>query len=249
MDLYHRNYQAVDCKRCSTQNCFISLYCTEDQQTQINKDKHLFSFKPGQYIVNEGGAFSGIYFIRSGKVKVYKQTGAGKIQIVRLASDGDIVGHRGFGGNWTYSISASALEDTSLCFIPDDLFIGLLKTSVVLSYQLMLFYADELRKTEWRWKMMTVMNAKERVSFALLMISDAFLKKRKDGAILNLLLTRKEIGEIATTTGEQVSREITALTKDGVICRVENKRRDIVIKDYLGLQSMLENYSDYPPGN
>ncbi len=42
---------------------------------------------------------TGIWFINRGKFKVHKQWGEDKELIVRLARDGDIVGHRGMGSD------------------------------------------------------------------------------------------------------------------------------------------------------
>ena len=68
-------------------------------------------FKSGDNIFTAGQKVEGLYFIKSGKVKVTREAEKGQERIVRLARDGMILGHRGFDGNWHYPVSAVALTD------------------------------------------------------------------------------------------------------------------------------------------
>ena len=105
----------IECNICENDNCFIKL-CEPDYFLLKNVGKHTMSYKKGQYIIREGESVSGIYFIKEGKIKVVSSGLNGKEQIVRLASDGHILGHRGYGGE-IYPIGAVALLVNSLWFL------------------------------------------------------------------------------------------------------------------------------------
>ena len=73
-------------------------------------EKTNYTCKKGQQFMIEGAPIQGLYFIQKGKAKVLKTGIYGKEQIVRLCSDGDTIGFRGFGTSNRYLIAASAIE-------------------------------------------------------------------------------------------------------------------------------------------
>src|ERR1017187_6924906 len=115
----------------------------------LNYSKNFNFYKKGEIIFREGDRIFGLYFIYKGKVKVVSEGLNNRVQIVRLATNGHILGHRGLGVE-TYPIGAVALEDTWLCFIDNNTLHDLFLNNANLTYELMMFYSTELRKTELR---------------------------------------------------------------------------------------------------
>lgn len=70
--------------------------------------------------------------------------------MICLAGSGNIIGQRGLGGDETFPISAHVLDDTTVNFLPITVFNTLARTNPEFSYQMMLFFADQLRKSEAR---------------------------------------------------------------------------------------------------
>ncbi|MEO6851766.1 MAG: Crp/Fnr family transcriptional regulator, partial [Mucilaginibacter sp.] len=108
-------------------------------------NKKNFKVKKGEVIFNEGDAVTGIYFVYSGNVKVYKKWDDDKELILRFAKEGAILGHRGLGKNQRYPISAAALEPAVVCYMDMDFFEATLKVNTDFTYQLLMFFADELQ--------------------------------------------------------------------------------------------------------
>ena len=179
----------------------------------------------------EGEEVKGIYFILHGKVKV-DMTWGKKTYILRLAADGQILGHRGFGIDDIYPINAVTLEPTTVCFIPTGLFKTLLRTNQDFLYTLTFFYADELKRTERRMHNLAQMPVKGRIAESLILIRDAF-GKQSDGT-LNYALSRKDIASLSGTTYETVIRMLTELSQDGCI---ELNTKKIRLLNESGLES------------
>jgi len=179
----------------------------------------------------------GIYFIYRGKVKVTIKGENDKEQIVRLAKDGHILGHRGFGDE-SYPISASAIEDSLLCFVDNTTIFDAFQSNPEFTYHLMMFYSKELRKTEQRIKYLAQMNVTEKVVAAILYIKDTFGWCPEEKT-LNVALKRKEIAAIAGTTSEQVSREINALKKEKILGK---KGKIIILKNIEKLKDLIKDY-------
>tara|TARA_R110001592_G_scaffold153736_2_gene382483 strand:+ start:3128 stop:3832 length:705 start_codon:yes stop_codon:yes gene_type:complete len=228
-----------NCEDCKNMECFLFKNCTPEWHEELNANKSCIQYKKNQVIFNEGDTVQGIYFIQSGKVKVYKESNY-RGQIVRFAEDGDILGHRGIGGDNIYPISASTLEDSLICFISQEMLFKLLENNTALSIQMMLFYADELKKTEIRLRNMAVMTVKERVADAILLVQESFGSKNGNKGLLDVELSRKDIAEIAGTYPEQVSRFITEF-KESKILDLDGKK--IILHHPKKLQEMIEKYN------
>jgi CRP/FNR family transcriptional regulator, anaerobic regulatory protein len=211
------------CENCKNENCFIKKHIHLDKMKEYSERKTSFTTKKAHQFIVEGAPTQGLFFIYKGKVKTVKTGINGREQIVRLTKDGDTVGFRGFGVSKRYLIGAYSIEDTILCNFNNDDMIELLKNVPEFTFDLMLFYAEELNKSENNIRKIAQMNVRERVIDTLLYIHRKF--GSEDGAI-DLDLSRKEIADFAGTTDEQVIRVLSALKKESLI---DTKGKKIIL--------------------
>lgn len=224
------------CKTCTINDCFIARHCSKEWKIYIDDHKSCVNYRKKQNIFYQGDEVFGIYFICSGKVKVFRVGPEGKTQIIRLASSGDILGHRGHGGNAIYPIGAATLEDSNISFIENSHYYKVLKQNPDMIYHLMLFYAEELMRSEARIQHLTYAKSKERVAEALLMINNVYGKVVGDKVLLDVILTRREIAEIAGLSHEQVVRTLSDMKK---IHLIETRDKTIFILDIAKLKSIV----------
>ncbi|GAC1401349.1 MAG: hypothetical protein NVSMB63_20300 [Sediminibacterium sp.] len=104
-------------KNCDLHSCVLCRQCLKDWLPAIDASRKSFHFKKGELLFKEDEEVTGMYFINTGLVKVHKKWGSDKELILRLAKNGEIVGHRGLGSDIIYPVSATALEQTDVCFI------------------------------------------------------------------------------------------------------------------------------------
>ena len=202
------------CNSCNNENCFIKKHLHLDKMKPFLDKKNSFLCKKSHQFIIEGAPMQGLYFIKKGKVKTIKTGINGRQQIVRFTKDGDTLGFRGFGTSKRYLIGAYALEDTVLCNFSNEVMLEILHTVPEFTYDLMLFYAEELNKSENKIRKIAHMNVRERVIDSLLYIHRKF--GQTDGTI-DIALSRKEIADFAGTTEEQVTRMISSLKKEQLI--------------------------------
>lgn len=208
------------CESCSNENCFIKKHLhLEKMKTYINK-KNSFVCKKGQQFLIEGAPTQGLYFVYKGKVKTVKTGIYGREQIVRLTTAGDVVGFRGFGTSNRNLIGAAALEETILCNFSNADMLEILKNVPEFTYDLMLFYAQELNKSENNIRKIAQMNVRERVIDTLLYIYRKF-GQSKD--VIEVDLSRRDLADFAGTTEEQVIRVLSSLKKEELILTVGKK--------------------------
>jgi len=201
------------CNLCEGENCLVRKY--SDVLLNNDTDQNtVLKCKKGQQLIIEGAPVNGLFFIKKGTVKVFRTGINGREQIVRFAKDCEIIGHRGFGTQEYYSIGAIALQDTELYYFSKEYLQKILLENPSITYDMMLFYANELNRSENKVKSISQMTVRERVIDTLLYIYRKFGNLR---GFLNLPLSRKEYADYAGTTEEQVIRIFSTLKKEGLI--------------------------------
>ncbi len=180
----------------------------------------------------------GVHFVQKGGVKVVAPNINGREQVVRLLSEGNILGHKAL-GNDKYFFNAIALMDTSICFIDTLVFRETCMYSPEFAYNLILFYALELRRTELRVKYQSQMNIREKVAEAFIYLNQIFGSNPKTKT-LNVELSRQEIADVAGTTPEQVSRQLHDFEEERLISR---KKREIQVLSTSGLEKIVSQYT------
>lgn len=226
----------VTCEICTNENCLIKRGLPILSDSKLIREKNDINCKKGQQFIIEGAPVNGLFFILKGKVKVFRTGINGREQIVRFAKEGEIIGHRGFGTEEYYSIGAISLENTVLCYFSKDLLQETLKENPKFTYDMMLFYANELNKSESKVKSISQMTVRERVVDTLLYINRKFGNLN---GFLNLPLSRKEYADYAGTTEEQVIRIFSTLKKEKLISA---KGKKIGI---LNLESLKKEISEH----
>ena len=228
----------VSCNECSNTVCLIKQHCLPIWKEKIDANKIQMRYMVGDYIFREGNKVYGIYFIKHGKAKVISTGLNDKEQIVRLAANGHILGHRGYGGE-SYPVSAMALCDTSVCFIDNDSFYDVCMNNPQFTMEMTMFYSRELRKAEIRLKCLGQMSCREKIAEALLYLKDIF-GMDEEKKCLNVYLTRKEIADMVGTTSTQVIRELHVLEAEKLIAK--QGKGTLLLINMPGLESIVSNY-------
>lgn len=200
---------------CDLQSCSFCRSCLKEWSPAIEANRKNFHFNKGELLFREGDKVEGMYFIYSGKVKVHKKWDDEKELIVRFAGKGDIVGHRGLGGDTHYPVSATALEPTDVCFIDLSFFMASLKVNHEFTFQLMMFFAEELQESERKMRNMAHMPVKGRVIQALLKLKDKY--GINEEGFVDISITKQDIASYAGTTYETVFRIMNELADEKAI--------------------------------
>jgi len=236
--MYSNSHDSYSCNECNNKKCLIKQNISHFSDPTFIEKKNTLKLKKGQQFIIEGTPVNGLFFILNGTVKVFRTGINGREQIVRFAKDGEIIGHRGFGTQEYYSIGATVLEDAIICYISKDSLQDALLKNPKFTYDFMLFYANQLNKSESKVKSISQMTVRERVIDTLLYIN------RKFGAndnFLNLTLSRREYADYAGTTEQQVIRIFSILKKEGLI-NAKGKKIGIINIVMLSKEISEHNY-------
>lgn len=92
----------------------------------IARSFHCFQVEPGTLIYQEGQTPIGLYFLKLGKVEIFRQSPIGKLSI-RYRDIGDLFGYTLVASSTegTYHTNAIALQDSEILFLPQSQFLQL----------------------------------------------------------------------------------------------------------------------------
>jgi CRP/FNR family transcriptional regulator len=211
--------------KCDLKSCSLCLSCNKEWLPAIDANRKVYQFKKGELLFKEGEEVKGMFFINSGLVKVHKRWDDEKEMILRFANKGAIVGHRGLGGDTIYPVSGTALANTEVCFVDIDFFNATLKVNPDYLYNLMMFFAGELKESEKRMRNLAHMSTKGRIAYALISLQQKF--GVDTAGYLNIVLSRQDLASYTGTTYETLFKMMNELGAENVL-RFSEKKIEIV---------------------
>lgn len=217
---------------CDLKTCLICRLCQKEWISAIAAHRTNFKVNKGEVIFTEGEEVKGIYFVYEGTVKVHKHWGDKEL-ILRFAKNGNIIGHRGLGKDLVYPVSGTAIEPTTVCFVDLNFFQASLKVNHDFLYELMQFFAAELKESERNMRNLAHMPVKGRVIQALLTLEEKFGVTSE--GFINITISRQDLASFAGTTYETVFRVLNELASEKIVFVSEKKIRilntELLIKD------------------
>lgn len=214
----------------------ITKHASADWRKRIKDSCITHNFAADEVIFEEGAPADQLYIVRKGKAKVFSTFGPGSSRILRFARDGQVLGHRGIGEDCTYTVSATALEDSTVDAIPMSTFLDALRSNPALGFHFMLFLAEELRRTEAQAKAMFNLSVEQRVAKALLATARCFGFEPDDRTLLAFTPSRQDLADYAGATYESTIRALTTLQRKKLVKTVG---RELRILDRSGLENLL----------
>lgn len=215
-------------------NKLFKKYCSAEWLPIFDTNKSTIYVKAKQRIFNEGDPVKGIYFIEDGKVKVLSGFNGKDEKIIRIAGNDMILGHRGIHYKH-YHISSEALTDTTLTFLPINIFLKIIKANPNMAMYLLNFFVEELCEAEERMNSLLNFDPKKRVALVLLKLIDCFGFKNKNSNLLSFTLSRADIANMVGTTYETVIRTLANFEK---LNYIELVGKEISIKNVSKLKEI-----------
>lgn len=224
------------------ENCVVRQYnalkaLNTADLTDINRAKETRTIKKGEAIFKEGQRLSGIYCVRNGASKLSKVTASGRDQIVKIATKGEILGHRSVVCDESANLSAVALDDMEVCYIPKSLIQDRIEANPEFVKKLMVSLAEELRTADDMIVDLSQKTVKQRLAQSLLYLKDQF-GEDEDGS-LELILTREDLAAVIGTATESCIRLLSDFKKKGYI---STKGKNIKIENLSELERLASDF-------
>ena len=214
------------CEQCIVREFNSLKALNKDELLKIANCKSSYVVKKGEPIFEEGENVNGIFCIKDGVCKLSKLSPNGKDQIVKLISKGELLGQRSMISDEPVNLSAIALEDMEVCFIPKTEIMGLFTQNNNFSMNVMKTICGDLKEAEDHMVNMAQKTVKERLAETLLYLKDTFGTNIDQS--LKIQLSREELASMIGTATESCIRLLSDFNKNGLI---EIKGKKIYLKD------------------
>lgn len=190
--------------------------CSREALETLSNVKQHFRYQKEEFIIREGEASLGVYFVSNGVVKAQLAGSGGRPLILWLGSAGILFGHRQDEALTVNPYSVVAVEDTGVCFVPAADYKMLNETYPDFHRQILHVYLKELQQSEKRSLLLAQKNVRQKVADALLHVAQAYQYVRSTNGV-RVQLERQDMADLAGTTKEQVSKVLFELKEEGVI--------------------------------
>jgi CRP/FNR family transcriptional regulator len=194
---------------------------------RLAKDEMLFA---------EGDACEGLYVVQAGAIKLFKMADTGREQVLVIERAGSTVGELPLFDGGTFPASASAIEDSTLLYLPKREFLDLCRSNSEVAFAV-------IRTLAWRFRYMTSLveelSLKEVSHRLARFLRDRALRlgtRTRRGVEFPLEETNQEIGAEIGTVRDLVSRNLRRFVDRGII-RLE--RRKVIVLDMAELEAQI----------
>jgi CRP/FNR family transcriptional regulator, polysaccharide utilization system transcription regulator len=218
------------CEQCIVRQFSSLKALNKDEILKMANCKTSYTIKKGKSIFEEGEVLKGVFCIKDGICKLSKLSSNGKDQIVKLVKSGELLGQRSMISEEVANLSAVALEDMEVCFIPKSEIMGFFNKNNDFSMNVMKTICGDLKESDNHNVSMSQKNVKERLAETLLYLEDSF-GSNTDGS-LKIQLSRDELAGMIGTATESCIRLLSDFKKEGYI-NLEGKKIHILQKSKL----------------
>ena len=223
------------CEQCIVREFSSLKTLSKEELLSLADCKTSHTIKKGETIFEEGENVNGIYCIKKGICKLTKLSATGKDHIVKLVTKGELLGQRSMIGDEPVNLSAIALEDMQVCFIPKTEMMGYFDKNNQFSMNVMKSICGDLREVNNHMVNLIQKTVKERLAETLLYLHDNFGKNQDNS--LKVVLSRDELASMIGTATESCIRLLSDFNKLGLI---ELTGKKIVLKDITALKKMAD---------
>lgn len=220
-----------DCENCEFRSVVFSTLDSESIKNLCNfKEEH--SYRKGEIINHEGEKIIHFKYLKSGLIKLYRQSTGGEEQIITITRPFEFVSSLSVFSGEKYQYSVSALEDSIVCavrlefirelFLKNGNFALDLLTRMSIVNDKIILQTLEMRRK----------NLAGRVAFVMLYLSKDIYNSR----IFDLPVSRKEIADFIGMSPANVIRTLSDFKRDGII-KISGKTIEITNPEKLDIIS------------
>jgi len=223
------------CEQCIVKEFSSLKALNKDELTKLAECKTSITIKKGENIFEEGDNVNGIFCIKDGICKLTKLSANGKDHIVKLVTKGELLGQRSMISDEPANLSAVAIEDMQVCFIPKTEILGFFDKNNQFSMSVMKSVCADLKISDEHMVNMAQKSVKERLAESLVYLCETF--GTNPDKTLKVQLSRDELASLIGTATESCIRLLSDFNKLGLIELVGKK---IILKDINKLKKIAD---------
>lgn len=178
---------------------------------------HFNSIPKGTIVQSPEVNREGLFFIKTGKLRIYKFNPDGKQFTAGILGPGNMFGEIDSFSLGTRGLYIETLEETLLCSVLKKHFENFLLERPKLALRFLKEISKKLQETTELLEKLTLGNVKDRILYLLLKLSDQFGIDEQSFKRIDFPLTHQEIANMIGATRESVTSSLNDLVKKEII--------------------------------
>jgi len=196
-------------------NDFMSTAKEIQDLKKLSEKRETQHFKKKETLYTEDTYSRGVYFVIKGKVKTFKIHEQGKEFITEIYKEGDFFGYLSLLENEKHNDSATALEQTELCFIPKEDFLALIYRNAEISRKFIKILSDNIREREEKLVNLAYNSVRKKVAGILVNLVDKNNSDDQNNAAISI--SREDLANLSGTATETTIRTLSDFKDEGMI--------------------------------
>jgi len=223
------------CESCGVRRLCLPVSLDGEALSTMDKlVKRHAPMKKGDYLFRTGDKFKSLYAIQYGSMKSYGLTLDGKEQVTGFHLTGEVLGLDALDGE-EHHCNAVALEKTEICEIPFSGLEALQSEVPSLQHDLNCIMSREIHRDHNMMLMLGSTTVEQRMARFLINLYERMKTRGASENILNLSMTRQDIGNYLGVAFETVSRQLAHMQDEGIL---SIKNRTIHLLDIERLENI-----------
>ena len=208
----------------------------EDYLERISEISIQRSYKRNMIIFMEDEPGKAFFYIKSGKVKIYRTYDDGREHIIHILGPQEVFGEVTLFNNINYPASASVYEDAEVIIFKNNKIEELIRQNSDLAFNMIKILSRKLLFAQQKIKDLTFNDVYSRMASQIIKLSMSYGKKTDKGILIDINLSRQELADMTGTTRETVSRVISRFKKEKSI---SEEKDSIIIIDEQKLKNWI----------
>lgn len=193
-------------------------------------------YNKGSIIFTEGEPSEGIYFVKKGRIKIYKNASDGKEHIINIMNTGDVFAEACLFSKMPYPASSEAIEDSETLMIKRKDIEELLNMHPEISVEIIKVMAERLIMVSRQIESLALKDAYGKTAALIVQLFQSQNKNLENGMEITIDLSRQEMANMVGLTRETLTRAMSKLKNDGLIDIVRN---NIIILDIDSIKELI----------
>lgn len=210
---------------------------SDEEIKYIDSRSRMRTYKKGSTIYFSSSDVQQIFFLKQGKVKLFKTDPSGKELVYAVLKDKESFGSLSPINGAASNEIAQAMEDTMCCVIDKKVFSSFIKDKPSIVLRLNKMLGLKIHELEMLVEQLTFKTVMERMVYLLLKLNKKFGVHFNGGWMINISLTHNDIASMIGSTRESTTLALNKLKSLGLI---DSRKKKIILPDL----EKLSNFSE-----
>lgn len=187
-----------------------------EELKHLSESRRKKEFPKKSILYREKDSANFLYFLVSGKVKIYQINRDGKEITTNLIKEGEYFGYESLLKGEEYFESAETLEDSEVIMIPREDFLALMYNNREVSAKFINMLSNNIEEREKQLLDLAYNTVRKRVANALVRLHDKYHEEGKGGAF-SMSISREDLASMVGTATESAIRMLSEFKSSGLI--------------------------------